>query len=95
MRGVPVVIEADDFEDVSPAMIAEAWEAMDEHRADESRALREAVGLLLDGGPVALLAAEGAIRSRLSDDGAYALRVLAEALFPGHDGIYWGRGDVG
>ena len=73
----------------------EAHTALEAHRADQRAALREALAWLLEGGPGALTAAEGAIRSRLDDDGAYALSLLVEALFPEHEGIYWAQGEHG
>ncbi len=68
---------------------AEAYAAFDQMLASQREALREALGVLLDGGPVALLAAEDRIRHRLSDDGALALSQVIEQLFPDHEGVYW------
>jgi hypothetical protein len=84
--------ECDDNDDdgVTEADKAAAYEALDEHHADQRVALREALTLLLHSGPDAVLAAEGELRHRLSDDGAYALALASEELHPEHDGIYWG-----
>lgn len=88
-------MSAQEQDDIGVEAEAEAYAALNEHRADQRSALRDAVTTLLDGGPDALGAAEDAIRDRLSDDGAYALSLLVEALFPEHDGIYWGDGEIG
>lgn len=67
----------------------EAYAALDQMLASQREALREALGVLLRGGPDALLAAEDTIRHRLSDEGALALSQVVEQLFPDHEGVYW------
>lgn len=83
-------MSTDDPDDgMSDKDVDEAYDALDEIRADERAALREALTLLLASGPDAVLAAEGALRSRLNADGTYVLTLATEALHPEHGGIYW------
>lgn len=77
------------------AQVTEAYDALDERDADERRALREALSLLLGEGPDALLAAADSLRDRLNDDDALLLSEAVGRLHPEHDGVYWASGREG
>lgn len=70
---------------------AEAYEALGEIETDRRAAFRESIELLLKDGPDAIQAAECRLRSRLDNNGCYALSLAIEVLHPEHKGIYWAR----
>jgi len=77
------------------ACVDEAYAGLESHYADQRAGLREALALLLAGGPDAVIAAEDKLRSRLSYDGAYSLSGIVGELYPDHEGIYWAEESEG
>lgn len=76
---------------MTEADVEAAYAAYDEIIADRRAAFREALTMLLNDGPDAVDAAEGQLRSRMDNDGCYALSLVIEVLHPEHRGIYWAR----
>jgi hypothetical protein len=68
-----------------------AHAAYDEMVEDRRAAFREALTMLLNDGPDAVDTATNQLRSRMSNDGCYALSLAIEVLHPEHRGIYWAR----
>jgi len=76
---------------MTEADVEAAYAAYDEIIADRRAAFREALTMLFNDGPDAVDAAEGQLRSRMDNDGCYALSRVIEVLHPEHRGIYWAR----